>query len=1324
MFWCFKNLLCLGLVSAILISGLQTAAAIPSPELIVGSLVSLSQLLALASAVLGGGAVYATARARRQGSRVGARAFQLVGVGMFLLLCGSIGFNIYQSVDRSNERQARLEETLMRPSRLPGALRGDPEIREITYAQQLRHPNGISTADAEALLKAKQTGARNDVVFIDVRERAEREAGSIPGTTFIRFPDFAALGMNLDGKRAVLFDSNGDRSHEICEALKRQSIDCRFFVGGIQKWLAEGRAVEGAVSGLGTLPRYPNDRVLLDTAEARRLVGSEKAVFVDIRSPVEFANNGHLPEAINFPILRIPTADLGKAFGAIPKRPIVLPCYDRRGCLFAELAGLELSRGGHDVRGRYTEPWLYFIPGGYLTAEPERTVWGKAALVLAGWLKAVSPWTGVVGAILLLALISRLLILPFSLKAERDQIRSRAAAAELEAIKAKLQHDSIRKGRAIWAFYQRHGLTPGRNLIALLFLPIMAVAIMAVQELAVQAGGPLWWLPDLAVRDPLRILPIVFAVLITLYVDLALATTTKQRIVIWVIMLPLMILTGTLFSAAGDLYLVASAALLLIQRLWATGQFHALAGRWHDWRLPNGVVRLGASSMLASAGNKALRLSQMRAAGLPVPDGLLLTPPFLTVLIAANPAARQRMLNALWTRLGRRKLAVRSSGADEDGASHSFAGVFESVLNVERAGLEGAINTVIASYVAERVGVYMSHEGRSSVLLQQMVDAEYAGVLFTRDPAANGLMLVELVQGTAQDLVSGLVRPQVFRFGRITGTLLSDAQPPIDLKPLLALAERGEQLFGGPQDIEWTYVGGRFYLVQSRDITRALTGADAVRAADLSLALDAAKGAAAAEIIFARNEMSEMLPHPTPLSLSLMEEMWAAGGSIDMATRRLRLGYPAAEDSRYLFAIQGRLYVDKREEKRRALQVGRLAARRLLRIADEIEREFRQEFLPEFLVELRVATVADFDKLSGDELLVQALRLWRHFLDDTHIEVDVINVAAQFYLSHARRQLSEAGIDASSVLGHIPETLEGHALVAIAAALPANRRRLMLHHFGHRAVFDYELADPRFAEAIEILGKMVAARTPRTSPDTGIRELAPKLAHAVAIARRFQTLKEDAKHHSLRELAVLRRVLLVLDRRFDFDGEVFYLNFDELKTLNDETAPVLRESAAQRSEQAATLRHTPSLPAALTALDLERASAGGVIAAHETPDGVHGTRVSGSRLVEGRACVIPEDETEHAARLARFRDGDIIVAGMISPAWLPYFSRAGGFVCELGGWLSHPAILAREYDVPMIVGTNGIGHIADGSLIRLHLDGRVELVKEAVERQEAAANVA
>jgi phosphoenolpyruvate-protein kinase (PTS system EI component) len=68
---------------------------------------------------------------------------------------------------------------------------------------------------------------------------------------------------------------------------------------------------------------------------------------------------------------------------------------------------------------------------------------------------------------------------------------------------------------------------------------------------------------------------------------------------------------------------------------------------------------------------------------------------------------------------------------------------------------------------------------------------------------------------------------------------------------------------------------------------------------------------------------------------------------------------------------------------------------------------------------------------------------------------------------------------------------------------------------------------------------------------------------------------------------------------------------------------------------------------------------------------------------------------------------------MIHPSWLPYFPRAGGFVCEIGGWLSHTAILAREYRVPVVVNTSGMAAIKDRSRLRLHPDGLVDIVEKA-----------
>ena len=851
-----------------------------------------------------------------------------------------------------------------------------------------------------------------------------------------------------------------------------------------------------------------------------------------------------------------------------------------------------------------------------------------------------------------------------------------------------------------------------RNLLALAFLPVMALAVMAVQELTTQTNGAFLWIPGLAQRDPLFILPLIFGVLITLYLDFAFATDAKRRAMIWVVALPLMTATGALFAAGADIYLITSATLLLAQRLWVSGEVARLWNAWRRSRAPKGIIVLEDVSRLENCGNKAYRLAKMRAAGMPVPDGVVLTPAFMTRIVAAPASTRRRELDWIWRRLGNVQLAVRSSGSAEDGASHSFAGVFESVIDVDRDGLEAAIARVQASFEAARVSSYGFAAGAGNILIQRMVDAEYSGVLFTRDPSAGGLAMIEMVQGTAENLVSGTVRPQTYRFGRVTKKPFGKDAAPIDLGPLLAMGDVAERLFGGPQDMEWTYRDGRFHLVQSRDITRPVAG-DADSAAmqnDIARAVDIAKGATPDQVVFAKNELSEMLPRPTPLSLSLMEALWAAGGSVDLAARELGLTYRVEDGSNYLVTILGRLYVDKREEQSRALVIGPLASRRLLRTADRIERDFREHFLPQFIDETRMLNVVDFEKLSTADLIAEIKRLHGRFVFDTHVAVDVVNIAAAFYLDRARKVLSADAIDPSSLLGHIPETHEARAIAEINAVATKSRRWLLLKNFGHRAVLDYELAEPRYAEDINTLNRMTAGRVQAgRSSYQGTPALSKSQAKIVDIAKRFQTLKEDAKHHSLCEMAVLRRAVMTLDRRFELDGRVFWLRFDELLSLNGQNATQLRELSRSRQDQAQRLRHSPSLPSVLLPQDLEAASAGDSNK-ESGSDAIRGTRVSGSKVVEGRAHVVSEEDAELGSRSRASATATSSLPPMVNPTWLPYFSRAGGFVSEVGGWLSHPAILAREYDVAMIVGTEGIGRIAEGNRLRLYPDGKIEVL--------------
>jgi phosphohistidine swiveling domain-containing protein len=577
--------------------------------------------------------------------------------------------------------------------------------------------------------------------------------------------------------------------------------------------------------------------------------------------------------------------------------------------------------------------------------------------------------------------------------------------------------------------------------------------------------------------------------------------------------------------------------------------------------------------------------------------------------------------------------------------------------------------------------------------------------------------MIELIRGTGEGLVSGLSEPQTYRFGRASGRPFAEQAPPIDLSSLLAFGRQAEALFGAPQDIEWTWKNGSFYLVQSRHITTALAPVQR----SLACALDLVKANAPDEAVFVKNELSEMLPRPTPLSLSLMESLWASGGSVDLACRSLGLSYKVEDDSAsYVTSILGRLYLNQTEERRRALKIGPMTARKLARGAEEIEYHFRNVFLPKFLAETRITEATDFASLSTADQFRALEQLRDRFVHQTHVEVDTINVAASFYLTQARNLLADRGLDSSEYMGHIPQTDEERAIAEAAHAPPSERRTLLTASMGHRATLDYELSAPRYCETPHALDALSVRRVPATpasgvdaAEETLLAGLDKRVITAIATARRFQTLKQDARHHSLRELALLRRIILVLDERLELDGMSFFLSFDELLGLHSQSTHVVWEVAHKRWKERDQLLVHESPPTTLTVHDIELMSIGAHAVRSGHGDAIRGTYVSGSGMVTGRARVVTEADAEAGAPIPELENGDIIVAPMIHPAWLPYFERAGGLVCEIGGWLSHTAIVAREYNVAMIVGTHGLGDIADSSLIRLYPDGTVEVLPEA-----------
>jgi len=262
---------------------------------------------------------------------------------------------------------------------------------------------------------------------------------------------------------------------------------------------------------------------------------------------------------------------------------------------------------------------------------------------------------------------------------------------------------------------------------------------------------------------------------------------------------------------------------------------------------------------IAVAGGKGANLGELTRAGLPVPPGFVLTTAaYRDVGVGAPiPEDMAREITDAWAELGEVPVAVRSSATAEDLDEASFAGQQDTYLNVRGAeALLEAVRQCWASLWTERAVAYRARQGVDSadialaVVVQRMVEADAAGVMFTANPT-NGRRdelvlsaawgLGESVVGgsvTTDDLVvekAGLTVASRTMADKAVMTVYADERtaevpvpaerrraPVLDDKAAAALAELGvrvEQHYGAPQDIEWARADGEFFLVQSRPIT-------------------------------------------------------------------------------------------------------------------------------------------------------------------------------------------------------------------------------------------------------------------------------------------------------------------------------------------------------------------------------------------------------------------------------------------------------------------------------------------------------------------------
>jgi phosphoenolpyruvate synthase/pyruvate phosphate dikinase len=241
------------------------------------------------------------------------------------------------------------------------------------------------------------------------------------------------------------------------------------------------------------------------------------------------------------------------------------------------------------------------------------------------------------------------------------------------------------------------------------------------------------------------------------------------------------------------------------------------------------------SRVLANqGGGKAYNLQKLIKAGLPVPAVAVI--PAKNSKRAEN-ATRSEISDELkklsFVKPGR-LYAVRSSGVGEDGTDNSYAGIFETYLDVTYAGIPAAIGKVYESRDSSRSDMY-NHERSTSVdsmavIVQEMISPDYAGVAFSVDPVEKDerIALIEIVAGNGESLVSGKMTPSAVRLNKLTGMVrtLRRGKQTIEESVLNEVATllaphliAIEDYYGIPIDIEWAVKGKNVYLLQARPIT-------------------------------------------------------------------------------------------------------------------------------------------------------------------------------------------------------------------------------------------------------------------------------------------------------------------------------------------------------------------------------------------------------------------------------------------------------------------------------------------------------------------------
>jgi pyruvate,water dikinase len=757
--------------------------------------------------------------------------------------------------------------------------------------------------------------------------------------------------------------------------------------------------------------------------------------------------------------------------------------------------------------------------------------------------------------------------------------------------------------------------------------------------------------------------------------------------------------------------------------------------------------------------------------------------------------------------------AVRSSATAEDLPNASFAGQQDTYLNV--IGVQSVLQHIRkcwASLFTDRAVSYRIQHGfdhrkvQLSVVVQQMIFPEAAGILFTADPVSSSrkVISIDAGYGLGEALVSGIVSADNYkvRNGKITGMNISSktiavyALPGGGTTEQTVEAERRDQQvltdeqilqmerigrtiekhFGSPQDIEWCLADDTFYIVQSRPITTLFPVPDAGDQED--------------HVYVSVGHQQMMTDAMKPLGLSFFllttrAPMRTAGGRLFVdITAMLRspgnrqtvidtMGKadPLIKDA-LLTVLEHSDFLpplssEEKQDGKRNVPLSPAGYRT------------QAESDPAIVTALIEKTQASLDELkqriqtkSGTALfdyLLEDLQQLKHFLFDPGSFVVIMaamdaaawinekmeewlgekNAADTLAQSVPHNVTSEMGLallDVADVIRPYPEVtayLQQASHADFLRDLPTlNGGSEALHaindflnRYGMRCAGEIDITRARWSEEPATLVPVLLSHIKKYQPgeskrrfEQGLHEALKKEKELMArvkqlpdgeqkaeetkrmidLVRAFSGVREYPKYGMVcryfeYKKALLKEAELLVQAKVIHETEdVYYLSFEEFREAV-RTQHADQQVITQRREE--FRRFEKLTPTRVLTSDGEAVT--GRYKREDLPPGAIAGLAVSAGVIEGRARVIVNMQD------AGLEEGDILVTVFTDPSWTPLFVSVKGLVTEVGGLMTHGAVIAREYGLPAVVGVeNATRVIRDGQRIRVNgTEGYVEILE-------------